>query len=139
MPNFTANQVGLSYPKGRELIYKIFAVNRTDSSAVKMVIPKDACIVDVKVYQAVAASTAAGAFDVGWSGSTQAILNAFSMPTTSVGFTSAGAAAGSGMFSKLTADRQILCTYTVGSSTAGGTGYVMIGYFMPGGQENVDD
>jgi len=139
MASFTSAQVGLSYPKPRELSTKIIPIARTDSSTATCALPKNACIVDVKVYQAVAASTAAGAFNLGWSGSTTAILNAFSMATTSVGLASAGTAAGSGLFTPLDTDKNVIATYTVGSSTAGGTGYVMISYFVPGPQEGVDD
>ena len=44
MATFTAAQVGLSYPKGRDLICKIMKINRADSSTAKMTIPKDAVI-----------------------------------------------------------------------------------------------
>lgn len=139
MANFISSQISLSYPKNRELLTKIVPIARTDSSTLKCVLPKNACIVDVHVYQAVAATTAAGTFSLGWSGTTGAIVNAFSMPTTSVGLTNVGTAAGSGLFAPLDTDKQVIASYTVGSSTAGGTGYVIIGYFVPGPQEGVDD
>lgn len=139
MASFSSSQVGLSYPKGRDLITKVVPIARTDSSTVKCVIPKDAVIVGVRVNQTVDASTAAGAFDLGWSGATTAILNAFAMATTKVGLVQPGTAIGTGVFSKLTADRAVISTYTVGSSTAGGTGYVVIEYFMAGSGEGVDD
>lgn len=139
MPSFVASQVGLYYPKGRDVIYKVMKINRTDSSTAKMVIPKDAVICDLRVFQDAAAVTAAGAYNLGWSGATTALLNAFSLPTSTVGHAASGAATGSGFMSKLTQDRTLIGTYTVGSSTAGGTGYVIIGYFMPGGNEAVDD
>jgi hypothetical protein len=139
MANFTAAQVGMYYPKGRDVIYKVMKINRTDSSTPKMTLPKDAVICDVRVFQDAVAVTAAGAYNLGWSGATTAILNAFSLPTTSVGHVTSGTATGTGFMSKLTQDRSLIGTYTVGSSTAGGTGYVIIGYFMPGGQEGVDD
>ena len=129
----------LSYPKPRNLLQKQFAVARTDSSTVKCVLPKGAVIADVEVFQNVNASTAAGAVTVGWTGDTDALLNAFSMATTAVGLVKAGTAIGSGMFTVLDSDKQVLSTYTVGSSTAGGTGYVIVKYFMPGPGEGVDD
>ena len=139
MASFTSSQVGLSYPKGRDLITKIVPIARTDSSTVKCVIPKDAVIVDVHVMQTTDAVTAAGSFVLGWSGTTSAILSAFSMATTKVGLVNPGVSAGSGLFSKLTQDQAILSTYTVGSSSAGGTGYVILSYFVAGPGEQVDD
>lgn len=139
MASFTSTQVGLFYPKPREVVTKVIPISRTDSSTVKCVIPKDACIVGLHVYQNVNASTAAGSFSLGWSGATTALINAFSMATTAVGLVNPGTATGSGVFSKLTQDQQILSTYTVGSSTAGGTGYVTIEYFVASGGEQVDD
>ena len=139
MASFTSSQVGLSYPKGRDLITKIVPIARTDSSTVKCVIPKDAVIVDVHVMQTTDAVTAAGSFVLGWSGTTSAILSAFSMATTKVGLVNPGVSAGSGLLSNLTQDQAILSTYTVGSSSAGGTGYVILSYFVAGPGEQVDD
>ena len=139
MANFTTAQIGLSYPKPRDLLTKIVPIARTDNSTLKCVLPKNACIVDVHVYQADNAATAAGTFSLGWSGTTGGIVNAFSMATTKVGLANVGTAAGTGLFTPLDTDKQIISTYTVGSSTAGGTGYVIIGYFVPGPQEGVDD
>jgi len=139
MASFVAGQVGLSYPKGRDLITKIVPIARTDSSTPKCVIPKDAVIVGVHVIQTVDASTAAGSFVLGWSGSTSAILSAFSMATTKVGLVNSGTSTGSGVFSKLTEDKAVISTYTVGSSTAGGTGFVVIDFFVAGAGEAVDD
>jgi hypothetical protein len=129
----------LSYPKPRRIITKIIPIARTDSSTVKCVIPKDAIIAGVRVNQTVDASTAAGSFVLGWSGSTSAILSAFSMATTKVGLVTAGTSMGAGTFARLDSDKQVIATYTVGSSTAGGTGFVIIEYFFPGPGEAVDD
>ena len=139
MANFTAAQVGLSYPKGRDLITKVIPINRTDSSTTKCVIPKDAVIVGLHIYQATAAVTGASTFNLGWSGATTSLLNAFSMGTSSVGLVNPGTNTGSGVFTKLTQDQAILSTYSVGTSTAGGTGYVTIEYFLASGNEQVDD
>ena len=139
MANFTAAQISLSYPKPRNLQTKVIPISRTDSSTLKCVLPKNACVVGLHVYQAVAASTAAATFNLGWSGATTALINGFSMATTSVGLANPGTATGSGVFTPLTQDQQVIATYTVGSSTAGGTGYVTIEYFIPGPQEGVDD
>jgi len=135
-----ASLVGLSYPKPRALQTKIFAVARTDSSTPKCALPKGAIIVGVHVYQNVNATTGAATFNVGWSGATTAILNSFSMATTAVGLVNPGTTIGSGVFTPLTADQTVLCTYSVGTSTAGGTGYVIIEYFVPASSgEAVDD
>ncbi len=131
--------VNQSYPKSRTMVRKVFAVARTDSSTAKCVLPKGAVVTNVFVYQNVNASTAAGSFSVGWSGATTALLSSFSMATTAVGLVLPGTAVGSGLMSKLTEDKIVLCTYTVGSSTAGGTGYVTIEYFVPGPGESVTD
>lgn len=130
--------VNLSYPKPRDLQTKIIEIARTDSSTEKCVLPKGAIVVDVEVLQEVDATTAAGAFSLGWSGATTALLNAFSMATTKVGLVKAGTAVGSAVCSTpLTSDKMVISTYTVGSSTAGGTGKVIIKYFMPGSGETV--
>ena len=129
----------LSYPKARDTLTKIFPVARTDSSTVKCWLPKDAVVCGIHVYQNVNASTAAGSFSVGWSGATTALINAFSMATTAVGLVNSGTNTGTGFLTKLTEDKAVLCTYTVGSSTAGGTGYVILEYFVPGAGEGVDD
>lgn len=136
-----AGQISLSYPKPRDGLRKYFRVARTDSSTLKCVLPKGAIVVSCTVTQDAAAVTAAGAFSVGWSGSTTALINAISMPTSSVGQVGLGTAVGSQIIAgtPLDSDKNVICTYTVGSSTAGGTAWVQILYFMPGPGELVDD
>ncbi len=131
--------VTLSYPKPRDIRVKVVSIARTDSSTEKCVLPKDAVICGVFVHQTVAASTAAGAFNLGWSGSATALLNAFSMPTSSVGYAAGGSATGASVGTKLDSDKTVIASYTVGSSTAGGTGYVVIQYFIPGPGEGLTD
>lgn len=131
--------VTLSYPKPRDIQVKVVSIARTDSSTEKCVLPKDAVICGVFVHQTVAASTAAGAFNLGWSGATTALLNAFSMPTSSVGYAAGGSATGASVGTKLDSDKTVIASYTVGSSTAGGTGYVVIQYFVPGPGEGLTD
>jgi len=139
MPSFLTSQVGLSYPKGRDLITKIIPIARTDSSTPKCALPKDAVVVGIHVHQATAAVTGAASFNLGWSGATTALLNAYSMPTSTTGLANAGAAAGSAVLTKLDTDKQVIATYSVGTSTAGGTGYAIIEYFVASGNEAVDD
>lgn len=139
MPNFVTSQISLSYPKPRSCQVKIVPIARTDNATAKCVLPKNACIVGVHVLQNANAVTNTATFSLGWAGSTGAIVNGFTMATTAVGLVNPGTAVGSGVFTPLTEDKQIISTYTVGSSTAGGTGYVAIEYFVPGPQEGVDD
>lgn len=134
-----ASQIGLSYPKPRELLTKIIPIARTDSSTVKCVLPRDSIVAGIYVLQTAAAVTGAASFNLGWSGATTGLLNAFSMPTTSVGYAPGGTATGAQVGVKLTQDQQIISTYSAGTSTAGGTGYVKIEYFVPGPGEVIDD
>ena len=131
--------VTLSYPKPRDVQTKVVSIARTDSSTEKCVLPKDAVICGIFVHQTAAAVTAAGAFNLGWSGATTALLNAFSMPTSTVGFAAGGSATGASVGTKLDSDKTVIASYTVGSSTAGGTGYVVIQYFIPGPGEGLTD
>lgn len=128
-----------SYPKPRELFTKCIAIARTDNATEKCVLPKDAIIVGVNVHQTVNASTDVGTVTVSCGSDADGILNAFSMATTAVGYVHAGTAVGSSVGTKLTADSVVKSTYTVGSSTAGGTGYVYIHYFVPGPGESLTD
>lgn len=131
--------VGLSYPKGRDLIIKIGSILRADSSTFKLFLPKGVIVAYVMIHQQAAAVTGAASYNLGWSGSTTALLNAFSLPTTSVGLVTAGTAAGAGILAvPLTADQQVIGTFTVGASSAGGTGYFVVAYFMPGPGEVQD-
>lgn len=139
MPSFLPSQVGHGYPKARTVLTKVIPIARTDSSTPKCFIPKDAVVISVEVLQEAAAVTGAGTFSLGWAGATTALLNAFSMPVSSVGLAKAGAAVGTGVGVKQTQDRQVVATYTVGASTAGGTGKVIVTYFVPGGGEQADD
>lgn len=139
MATFTAAQVGLSYPKGRDVITKVIPINRTDIATLKCVVPKDAVIVGLHVYQAVASATAAATINLGWAGAATALLNAYSMGTSSTGLANPGAQTGTGVFTKLDSDKAIIATFTAGGSTGGGTGYVTIEYFLASGNEQVDD
>ena len=139
MANFVASQVGLSYPKVRELYSKIIPITRADSATQKCAIPKGACIVGMHIMQTTDAVTGAGSFTLGSTSAGTDILSAFSMATTKVGLVNPGVSAGSLLFTKLTADTPVFSNYSVGTSTAGGTGYVVIEYFVPGAQEQIDD
>lgn len=135
---YSPSQVNQSYPKARGMLVKIIPVARTDSSTVKCALPKGAVVTTVTCLQTVAAATAAATWTVGWTGATSALLNAFSAGTTSSGLVHPGAAIGSGVMSILDSDKQVFVTFG-GTSTAGGTGFVFIEYFLPGSGEAVDD
>lgn len=128
--------VNQSYPKPRNILTKIVEIARADSSTAKCVLPKGAIVTNVMVNQTANAVTNTGSFVLGWSGSTSALLSAFTMATTKVGLVAPGTAVGASVGTQLTADQIVLSTYTVGSSSAGGTGYVIIEYFMPGPGES---
>ena len=129
----------LSYPKRRTTQQLIIPVARTDSATAKAWLPKDAVVTGVHVLQNVNASTAAGSFTVGLGSDADGILEAFSMATTKVGLVNAGVSAGVSVLTKLSVDAPVTTTYTVGSSTAGGTGFVIIDFFVAGSGEAVDD
>jgi len=129
----------LSYPKRRSTLQLILAVDRTDNATTKAWLPKDAVVTGVHVLQNVAASTAAATFTVGLGSDVDGILESFTMATTKVGLVNAGTSAGVSVLTKLTVDAPVTVTYAVGSSTAGGTGFVVIDFFIPGPGEGVDD
>ncbi len=137
---YSPANVNLSYPKTRDCLTKVIPFGRTDSATVRAVLPKDAVVFDVKVYQATAAVTGAASVSVGLGGvSNTALVNAFSLPTTSAGLTSPGTATGTSFLTKLDTDRTVTTTYAVGTSTAGGTGWVVLSYFLVGSGEANDD
>ncbi len=129
----------LSYPKRRTTLQLVIPVARTDAGTTKAWLPKDAVITGVHVLQNVNAATATASFTVGLGADVDGILEAFTMATSKVGLVNAGASAGVEVLSKQTSDKPITVTYTVGSSTAGGTGFVMIDFFIAGTGEAVDD
>lgn len=129
----------LSYPKRRTTQQLIIPVARTDNATTKAWLPKNAVVTGVHVLQNVNASTATASFTVGLGSDADGILEAFTMATSKVGLVNAGASAGVSVLSKLTVDAPVTVTYTVGSSTAGGTGFVIIDFFNAGAGEAVDD
>ena len=129
----------LSYPKRRSTLQLVIPVARTDSATTKAWLPKDAVVTGVHVLQNVNAATATASFTIGLGADVDGILEAFTMGTTKVGLVNAGTSAGVSVLSKLTADAPVTSSYTVGSSTGGGTGFVMIDFFMAGPGEGVDD
>lgn len=129
----------LSYPKRRSTLQLVVPVARTDNGTIKAWLPKDAVISGVHVLQNVNAATAVATFTVGLGSDADGILESFTMATSKVGLVNAGAQAGVSVLTKLANDAPITVTYTVGSSTAGGTGFVLIDFFIAGSGEAVDD
>lgn len=129
----------LSYPKRRSTMQLVIPVARTDSATQKAWIPKDAVITGVHVLQNVNAATATATFTVGLGSDADGILETFTMGTTRVGLVNAGTSAGVEVLAKQTTDKPVTVSYTVGSSTGGGTGFVIIDFFIAGPGEAVDD
>lgn len=129
--------IGLSYPKPRDPLVKTFPILRTDNATLKCVLPKNSVVLGIHVNQTSNAVTGGGAFDLGWAGTPQALVAAFSMPIAKVGLANPGAQTGASVGVKLDSDKQVISTYTAGTSTAGGEGYVVIEYVVLGGGEDV--
>jgi len=128
----------LSYPKPRNVLTKIVSIARTDSSTAKCVLPKGAVVMSIRCLQTSAAVTNPATWTLGWTGTTTALLNAFSAGTTSVGHALPGVAIGASVMTVLDSDKQVIATFG-GTSASGGVGYVFIDYFQPGPGEGVDD
>lgn len=118
--------------KSRSIQTFVIPILRTDSGTEKCRLPKGAVPIRVMINQTSDAATAAGSFVLGKSGDTNSLIEAFSMATTKVGLVHPGVSAGVDLGTVLTADTPILSTYTVGSSTAGGEGYVILEWYLPG-------
>lgn len=129
----------LSYPKRRSTMQLVIPVFRGDTATPKAWLPKDAVITGIHVYQFANAVTANATFTVGLGSDADGILETFTMSTTKVGLVNAGASAGVETLVKQTTDKPITVTFSVGSSTAGGQGYVIIDFFVAGSGEAVDD
>ena len=129
----------LSYPKRRSTMQLVIPVARTDSATQKAWLPKDAVVTGVHVLQNVNAATAVATFTVGLGSDVDGILETFTMATAKVGLVNAGTSSGVSVLTKLTVDAPVTVSYAVGSSTAGGTGFVIIDFFVAGSGEAVDD
>ena len=121
--------INMSYPKPRKLQYKFFEFARADNATVKCVLPKGATVVDVEVCQTVGATTAAASLDIGLGSNGDGGIAL--AQTTPSGLMKAGASIGTDFGQVLTADSNVTSTFVAGSSTAGGTGWVKIGYLPP--------
>lgn len=122
--------------KTRSIETFVIPILRTDSGTEKCTLPKGAVPIRVMINQTSNAATAAGSFILGKTGDTNSLIEAFTMATTKVGLVAPGVSAGVDLGTALTADTKVLSTYTVGSSTAGGEGYVILEWYMPGPGES---
>ena len=139
-------QVGLSYPKPRELITKFFKISRTDTTGTKKAaIPKGSIIGGAYVIGGVVADAATTAtISFGSSATATEYVSGYDVKAaaTGEGYSPVGAAAvGTAFGVPITADAQIYGIYaeTGTASTTGGPWIVKLEYFVPGPGEAVDD
>lgn len=124
--------MSLGYPKPRAPQTISFPLLRTDSATWKCTLPRDAIITGVFVRQTAAATTNPSTFALGWTGALTGVLNAFSLATTSVGFTTSGTTTGAQVGTKLTQDQRIISTCTPGASDTTSAGVCTLEYIIPG-------
>ena len=142
----SAAQLGLSYPKPRELITKFFKVSRTDTTAaIKTVLPKWAMLVGAYVIGGVASDAATTAtLSFGSTATATEYVSGYDVKTaaTGVGYNPvAGKAVGTAWGVALATDLPVYAKYaeTGTASTTGGPWIVKLEYFVPGPGEAVDD
>jgi len=139
-------QVGLSYPKPRELLTKFFKISRTDTTGTKKAaLPKGSVIGGAYVIGGVASDAATTAtISFGSSATATEYVSGFDVKAaaTGEGYSPVGAAAvGSTFGVPITTDVQVYGIYaeTGTASTTGGPWIVKLEYFVPGSNEGVDD
>lgn len=118
-------------PSARNVLTKIGTIARTDNGTVKFGLPKGAFIAGIYIIQTAVAVTGNATVDIGITGDTDGLVNDFVLGTTSAGYAAGGATTGSAVGTVLTADVDVVVTYAVGTSTAGGTGYFKVEYYIP--------
>lgn len=140
------NQVGLSYPKPRELLTKFFKISRTDTTGVaKTALPKGSIIGGAYVIGGVASDAATTAtVSFGSSVTATEYVSGFDVKTaaTGEGYSPVGAAAVGSAFGVAVANDIVVYgkyAETGTASTTGGPWIVKLEYFVPGPGEAVDD
>lgn len=123
-------------PPSMEILCKTVQVARTDTTAFEgFVLPKNAVIAGAYIMGTVASDAATTAtISVGTNpGTTNEVVNAFSVKTNGVGYNPAGAQGGTSMGSQLTADTLMKVKYTESgtASTTGGPWLVKVEYYIP--------
>jgi len=139
-------QIGLSYPKPRELLTKIFKISRSDTTGTKKAaLPKSAYILGAYVIGGTASDAATSAtISFGSSATATEYVSGYDVKTaaTGEGYSAVGAAAvGSAFGTALASDVTIYGIYAESgtASTTGGPWIVKLEYFVPGPGEAVDD
>ena len=123
-------------PPAIELLNKTVQVARTDTTAFDgFVLPKNAVVAGAYVMGATASDAATTAVvQVGTNpGTTNEIVNSFSVKTNGVGYFAVGAQGGSAVGTQLTADTLYKVRYaeTGTASTTGGPWLVKVEYYYP--------
>lgn len=137
-------KVNMSYPKPRGGDSKTVKIVRTDTTAFQAAwLPKDAVITGIYVVGAAASDAATTAtIDVGTTTTANELLASYDVKTAATGEgynVAGGAAVGSALMVKQTADKPIYAKYTETgtASTTGGPWYVKIEYTVVGPGEDI--
>ncbi len=128
--------VASTTPPAVELLAKTVQVARTDTTAFDaFVLPKGAVVAGAYVMGTVASDAATTAIvDVGTNpGTSDQIVDSFSVKTNGVGYHAIGAAGGSAIGTQLSADTLYKARYaeTGTASTTGGPWLVKVEYYYP--------
>jgi len=131
-----AQVVTSTTPPSPDVLNKVVQVARTDTTAFDaFVLPKGAVVVGAYVMGTVASDAATTAIiDVGTNpGTSDQIVDSFSVKTNGLGYFAVGAAAGSAMGTQLTADTLYKARYaeTGTASSTGGPWLVKVEYYYP--------
>ena len=123
-------------PPALSVLSKVVQVSRTDTTAFEaFILPKGAVVAGAYVMGSVASDAATTAIvDVGTNpGTSDEIVDSFSVKTNGLGYHAIGAAGGSAIGSQLTADTLYKARYaeTGTASTTGGPWLVKVEYYMP--------
>lgn len=123
-------------PPAVELLAKTVQVARTDTTAFEaFILPKNAVVAGAYVMGTVASDAASTAIiDVGTNpGTSDQIVDSFSVKTNGVGYHAIGAAGGSAIGTQLSADTLYKARYaeTGTASSTGGPWLVKVEYYFP--------
>ena len=123
-------------PPAIELLAKVVQVARTDTTAFDaFILPKGSVVAGAYVLGATASDAATTAIiDVGTNpGTSDQIVDSFSVKTNGLGYFAVGAASGAYMSTQLTADTLFKARYaeTGTASTTGGPWLVKVEYYYP--------
>jgi hypothetical protein len=136
MAGRASERITATTPPSLDILAKIVQVARTDTTAFEaFVLPKGAVPVGAYVMGATASDAVTTAIiDVGTNpGTSDQLVDSFSVKTNGVGYHAVGATGGSSLGTQLTADTLYKARYaeTGGASTTGGPWLVKIEYYFP--------